>query len=437
MTEVTEAQRIGLVEFIAHLTMEDWDALTNDLVTLGFMPADMPDEARKHIRPLMTEVFSKIVDGGGLGKAGLNFTSLGIQLSHISMSYQLCIPGYFTNVLRAFSVIEGIALKVDPDYGIVQECWPYLSRRLLSDNNPRMRAALRTMLYGDGQRLDVARLQQLVRAFSAFTTSSPSGSNAVGAVLNGPTFGAAYTSESARGVALMVAGGQQGRGVSSDDEPVLTDIMVEALKVVFSKDGTYAQELIVEELVAATDAMSREALGEAFRMVMGSATAVSTLRGMEALGPLRAMLLPIPLPMEFLSSMEPAVQLSLEDRAALETVRAVLEIAQSSASGMGSIAQTGRRAVRAAGEVVPLLPELLPGMQATAVMFVRQLVRRVAQRLADDLGPQVAGATAGATGRSNNMPAAAPAQAARQQAAPAGTPARSPAGRAVPAYRRA
>ena len=33
---------------------------------------------------------------------------------------------------------------------------PYLSRRLLTDNNPRMRAALRTMLYGDGQRLDLA-----------------------------------------------------------------------------------------------------------------------------------------------------------------------------------------------------------------------------------------------------------------------------------------
>ncbi len=35
MTEVTEEQRIGLVEFIAHLTMEDWDGLTQDLVTLG------------------------------------------------------------------------------------------------------------------------------------------------------------------------------------------------------------------------------------------------------------------------------------------------------------------------------------------------------------------------------------------------------------------
>jgi hypothetical protein len=52
------------------------------------------------------------LSGGGLGKAGLNFGSLGFQLSTISMRFQMCIPGYFTNVIRAFSVIEGTALKV-------------------------------------------------------------------------------------------------------------------------------------------------------------------------------------------------------------------------------------------------------------------------------------------------------------------------------------
>lgn len=33
---------------------------------------------------------------------------------------------------------EGIALRVDPSYSIVQECFPYLARRLLQDNDPRI-----------------------------------------------------------------------------------------------------------------------------------------------------------------------------------------------------------------------------------------------------------------------------------------------------------
>lgn len=47
-----------------------------------------------------------------------------------------------------------------------------MSRRLLTDNNPRMRAALHQLLYGNGQRLDIARLSKMVASFSAFTTSA-------------------------------------------------------------------------------------------------------------------------------------------------------------------------------------------------------------------------------------------------------------------------
>jgi aarF domain-containing kinase len=54
----------------------------------------------------------------------------------------------------------------------------------------------------------------------------------------------------------------------------------------------------VEEAVAAVDAMSREALGEALRLVLSSGGAVAALRaaGAEALGPLRALLMPLPIP---------------------------------------------------------------------------------------------------------------------------------------------
>lgn len=132
---------------------------------------------------------------------------------------------------RAFSVIEGTALKVDPNYAIVQECSPYLSRRLLTDNNQRMRAALRQLLYGNGQRLDVARLQRLISSFSSFTTSAHPSSTA-----SGPTFSSAYSEE-------RVKGSRRTASTGRDEGPVLNETMREALKVVFAKDGSYAQEV--------------------------------------------------------------------------------------------------------------------------------------------------------------------------------------------------
>ena len=79
------------------------------------------------------------------------------------------MPSYFALILRAFSVIEGIALRVDPKYAIVQECFPYISRRLLADNDPRIQVALKGVLYGGKQRIDVQRLQRLADGFAQFS----------------------------------------------------------------------------------------------------------------------------------------------------------------------------------------------------------------------------------------------------------------------------
>ena len=58
------------------------------------------------------------------------------------------IPDYFLYMSRAFATLEGIGLSSDGNYSILKECFPYLAKRLLSDDSPRARGALRTLLYG-------------------------------------------------------------------------------------------------------------------------------------------------------------------------------------------------------------------------------------------------------------------------------------------------
>ena len=55
------------------------------------------------------------------------------------------IPPYFALIIRAISVLEGIALTGDPEFAIVDEAYPYVAKRLLTDNDPRLQAALRYM----------------------------------------------------------------------------------------------------------------------------------------------------------------------------------------------------------------------------------------------------------------------------------------------------
>jgi aarF domain-containing kinase len=56
------------------------------------------------------------------------------DLSDISRDYVFVIPPYFALILRAFSVLEGIGLAADPDYTILDDCYPYLCKRLITDD---------------------------------------------------------------------------------------------------------------------------------------------------------------------------------------------------------------------------------------------------------------------------------------------------------------
>lgn len=43
-------------------------------------------------------------------------------------------------------MLEGIALVADPEFQIIQAAYPFISRKLLTDQSPRLKAALHYMV---------------------------------------------------------------------------------------------------------------------------------------------------------------------------------------------------------------------------------------------------------------------------------------------------
>ena len=60
------------------------------------------------------------------------------------------IPPYFALLARAVVTLEGIALTADPDYGLVLEAYPFVARKLMSEDRPELQQALQQVLYGGG-----------------------------------------------------------------------------------------------------------------------------------------------------------------------------------------------------------------------------------------------------------------------------------------------
>lgn len=224
------------------------------------------------------------------------------------------------------------------------ECFPYLSRRLLADDSPRSREALRQLLYGRDKRINLQRLVKLADGFSAFTTdglkremdrpvtdganvASASGtaqfsSNAVlganmalASSLRGDATPSASASPRASGAAQAPASG-----------PFLDQTAKDALRTIFRPGtGSYFQEILVAEVIASVDALSREAFIELARLALSSGAASFTLSTTAALGPLRPFVLPFPLPLELLARLAPAVKLTEEDKIAVSNIRTIFE----------------------------------------------------------------------------------------------------------------
>jgi len=76
------------------------------------------------------------LEGGGA--KNINFQELAADLAQITFDYPFRIPPYFALIIRAIGVLEGIALVGDPEFALVDEAYPYIAKRLLTDPTPRL-----------------------------------------------------------------------------------------------------------------------------------------------------------------------------------------------------------------------------------------------------------------------------------------------------------
>ena len=154
MASLNQEEMDTLVSSIVHLSNKDYAKLTEDFVKLDILPADCD---RQKVLPLMDKALSPFIKGGGAtkykdevlkiyeGAGGLQ--SMTSDFVTVMNDIPFSIPPYFALLGRAVATLEGIALVGDPNYRIVMESYPFVSRRLLSDDRPAFQQALTEILY--------------------------------------------------------------------------------------------------------------------------------------------------------------------------------------------------------------------------------------------------------------------------------------------------
>ena len=415
MTPVEDDIKYGMIEAISHLIHRDYDAILNDFVTLQFIPKGTDLQP---IKPVLAKVFDQALEGGGA--KGINFQDLAADLAQITFDYPFRIPPYFAIIIRAIGVLEGIALGPNPDFAIIDEAYPYISKMLLtSKDSPRLQEALRYMVYGKEGVLDADRLIDILVAFETFKANSQtargdmdaeraaaadSAARPAGA---GPGAGAApfpfpfpFPFPPAGGAAPFpfpvpagfegatafppfpfplpsgaVAGAPWGGwpgaapapwGAPAEAAPAAAPASGstrEALKFVLSPDGEFFREFLLDEVVKSVDALSRD-----------SARSLVASLGLEGV------LVPVVLPgVKPLLPLAPTV--SDEDRKQVANVQKIVDFL-TGGTGLAAGNPAAPFDPQAVAELGPLLPsialEIVPELN-------RRLVSRIGARLIKDV----------------------------------------------------
>eukprot|EP01041_Mallomonas_annulata_P000891 gene891-1727_t len=279
MTQITDNQKYGMIEAIAHLIHRDYDQIGNDFVKLDFIPEGV-DVAP--IIPALARVFEAALAGGGA--KSINFQELAADLAEITFKFPFRIPPYFALIIRAISVLEGIALVGNPEFAIVDEAYPYISKRLMTDDSPRLKAAFRYMIYGKQDELDIDRMIDMLQALEKFAAVKDKGDGSafkVDGVRGGTVVGRAGDSIGTKKVVINNSDGVEGlvqRAASSSSSNTNTgtatdsssstssskenDVARESLKFFFSDDGRILRGFVLDEVCNGVDAISRDAARE-------------------------------------------------------------------------------------------------------------------------------------------------------------------------------
>lgn len=383
--EVPDNLQYALLEFIAHINVEDYDAIPQDFINLGFSPEGVTQEKLKSsgITEGLSFAFRQLSAGGGPKKiqervkaefqerygAGLSdeeirqaaraemlqrmeaqLASEGVDVKGVTnvmeeMSRRnrelFQLPPYVLYVARAFSTLEGIGLSIDENYAIVQECYPYLARRLFTDRSPRAKNALKAMLgLGEDEREYAPSSMAIVREGAG--TMQPKGLSPAKLIEMTEGFNS-YTAATAN-----VDRDGKGRAAAAS----------EFAKLFFDPKGSTLQDILVEETTKFGDAATRAALRRAFVDSPPAKFGTTFVRGPKDFldknedfarlipGPLREAF--VERPARLSTSLESLVALTDEDERILATAEELASIVRPQVLGAFSRNETtGIRAIPA------------------------------------------------------------------------------------------
>ncbi len=144
-----------LVDSVVHLINKDYEQLGQDYINLGFL------QPGTNLAPIVSALEAVFQDILNEKVRDFNFKVVTDRFSKVMYEYPFCLPAKFALIIRSVITQEGVALSLNPDFKIVQVAYPYVAKRLLTDESESLRRRLLEVLFKN-DRFQWHRLENLL-----------------------------------------------------------------------------------------------------------------------------------------------------------------------------------------------------------------------------------------------------------------------------------
>ena len=242
MAEVPSNKRFAMIGTVLGLVNKDIPLTINSMNELEFFP---PNTDPATVISALTEALNNSTDGAS--SSSLNFTKLNQNLNSISDRLPFRLPPFYSLIIRSLTILEGLALHVDPSFRLVKGAYPFIARQILSEPSAEMNELLRKVLLTKESRIRWDKLEQFISISSQADKAMAGDFSALQSAQNRSDVARQYQKE------------------ESDSEESLESLSVgiatQILDYLLSENGQFLREPLITEIVDTLDSIGLTAQG--------------------------------------------------------------------------------------------------------------------------------------------------------------------------------
>lgn len=158
LCQMEKKHQFAMLASIVHIVNGDWASLVHDLTEMDVV---RPGTNILRVTMDLEDALGEVEYIGGI--PDVKFSKVLGKIWLVALKYHFRMPAYYTLVLRSLACFEGLAVAADTNFKTFEAAFPYVVRKLLTDNSTSMRRILHSVVLNSKKEFQWQKLALFLR----------------------------------------------------------------------------------------------------------------------------------------------------------------------------------------------------------------------------------------------------------------------------------